>query len=127
MPHLRIDYTANLDPEVRMGELCSVLAATMAALEDDSGAKVFPLAGTRVLAYPAPFHAVGSGALENSFIYLNPRVTPGRTGAVVQVAGEALLAAVRQHVDHTGIGAPLAITLHIDELTACYEGRYRPA
>lgn len=127
MPHLRIDYTANLDPDVDMPGLCKALANAMAALADAAGKPVFPLAGTRVLACPAPFHAVGEGQPGNSFMYLNLRVTPGRSPEIVQMAGDALLAVVRAHIDRAGIGAPLAITLHIDELAASYEGRYRPA
>ncbi len=127
MPHLHIDYTANLDPQLDMPGLCKALASAMARLVDAAGNPVFPLAGTRVLAYPAPFHAVGAGQPENSFLYLNLRVTPGRTPATVQAAGDALLAVVRAHVDAAGLGAPLAITFHIDELAAAYEGRYRPA
>lgn len=127
MPHLRIDYTANLDPNVDMPGLCNALAGAMATLADVAGNPVFPLAGTRVLAYPAPCHTVGAGQPENSFMYLNLRVTPGRSPETVQMAGDALLAVVREHIDHAGLKAPLAITLHIDELAASYEGRYRPA
>ncbi|MES2324207.1 MAG: 5-carboxymethyl-2-hydroxymuconate isomerase [Pseudomonadota bacterium] len=127
MPHLRIDYTANLDPQVDMQGLCTALASAMASLLDVFGNPVFPLAGTRVLAFPAPFHAVGDGQPGNSFMYLNLRVTPGRSSETVRVAGNALLAVVRAHVDAAGLGAPLAVTLHIDELAASYEGRYRPA
>lgn len=126
MPHLRIDYTANLDPRVRMDALCQSLAAGMASLRDAENKPVFPLQGTRVMAWPAPFHAVADGDPANGFIYLNLRITPGRDSATVAAAGEALLALVRDHVDRAGIGAPLGITLHIDEVAPAWEGRYRP-
>ncbi|MES3022336.1 MAG: 5-carboxymethyl-2-hydroxymuconate isomerase [Pseudomonadota bacterium] len=127
MPHLRIEYTANLDPQIRMGDLCAALAGAMASTVDSAGAPVFPLAGTRVLAYPAPCHAVADGDPGNAFVYLNLRVTPGRTDETIAHAGAALLAAVRAHIDGAGLGAPLAVTLHIDQVAASYEGRYRPA
>ncbi|PWF55267.1 5-carboxymethyl-2-hydroxymuconate isomerase [Massilia glaciei] len=126
MPHLRIDYTANLDPEIRMGDLCRALAGAMAGLADASGKSVFPLAGTRVLAYPAPCHAVADGHPDNAFIYLNLRVTPGRSDETIDLAGATLLAAVRAHIEGAGLLAPLAVTVHIDQLAASYEGRYRP-
>jgi len=126
MPHLRIEYTANLDGRAAIGELCQALGAAMAALVEE-GQPVFPLGGTRVLAYPAPWHSVANGAPENAFVYLNLRITPGRSAATVQMAGQALLAVVRAHFDRAALGTPVGITLHIDEVQASYEGRYRPA
>lgn len=125
MPHLRIDYTDNLGPHAEMGDLCQSLTTAMAALSD-AGKPVFPLLGTRVLAYPAPFHSVADGDADNAFVYLNLRITPGRTPAVVASAGAALLAVVRAHFNRLALGVPMGITLHIDEVAACYEGRHRP-
>ncbi len=127
MPHLRIDYTANLDAHLAMGELCQALAAAMAALTDDFGKPVFPLAGTRVLAYPAPFHSVANGDQASAFVYLNLRVTPGRSAALLKLSGDALLAVVRDQLDWAATGLTVGITLHIDEVTPSYEGRHRPA
>ena len=127
MPHLTIHYTGALDPGIDMGALCQRLAATLAAQVDGAGTPLFPLAGTRVLAYPAPFHAVAGGQAGHQFMYLNLRITPGRARALVDAAGNALLAAVRGHVDGQGRLGPLGITLHIDEGAPVYEGKYRPA
>ena len=126
MPHLKIEYTGNLEPEGRFDLLCSSLAATIAALSYPDGKPVFPLAGTRVLAYPAPAHAVGDGAPGQGFIYMNLRVTPGRTPAVLDAAGAAMLATVRSHFEALTVAPTLAVTLHIDEITPAFEGRYRP-
>ena len=51
----------NLDAIVDMPALCRELADTMLAVRDDDGAQVFPIGGTRVLAYPAPHFAVADG------------------------------------------------------------------
>ena len=125
MPHLRIDYTGNLGPYAGMDDLCQALASAMAALSD-GGKPVFPLPGTRVLAYPAPFHSVADGHAGNAFVYLNLRITPGRTPAVITSAGDALLAVAREHFDRLELGVPIGITLHIDEMAPSYEGRHRP-
>lgn len=126
MPHLSIDYSGALDPRIEMNALCQRLAATLAAQVDAAGTPLFPLAGTRVLAYPAPFHAVAGGQAGHQFMYLNLRITPGRARALVDAAGDALIAAVRAHVDALGALGPLGITLHIDEGAPVYEGKYRP-
>ena len=124
MPHLNIDYTANLEPLTDMTALCQALAATMAALRDDAGKPVFPLAGTRVLAGPAPHHAVAGGRAGFGFIYLNLRITPGRPAMVVEAAGAALLETVRTHVAPIFERHPIGITLHIDEGMPVYEGKH---
>ncbi|MES2898085.1 MAG: 5-carboxymethyl-2-hydroxymuconate isomerase [Pseudomonadota bacterium] len=127
MPHLRIDYTANLDPGAAMSGLCTTLAAAMAGMLDNAGAPLFPLHGTRVLAYPAPCHSVADGGPGNAFVYMNLRITPGRSADLVDRAGAALLDVVRAHFEPMALGSALSVTLHIDEVKASYEGRYRPA
>ncbi|HEX7437411.1 MAG TPA: 5-carboxymethyl-2-hydroxymuconate isomerase, partial [Caldimonas sp.] len=62
MPHVTIQYTANLDPEAKIGVLCATLAEVICAQRDGAGERVFPVGGTRVLAYPAATFAVADGA-----------------------------------------------------------------
>ena len=125
MPHLRIEYSGNLEAAGAMATLCQALADTMAAQQDSEGNSVFPLAGTRVLAYPSAHHAVAGGGAGHGFIYLNLRITPGRPVAIVEAAGEALLATIRAHFDALRIDAKIGITLHIDEGKPVYEGKHR--
>ena len=61
MPHLVILYTPNLEPKTDMTALCRVLADTMLEQRDEAGQPVFPIGGTRVLAYPAAHYAVADG------------------------------------------------------------------
>ena len=119
MPHLHIDYSTGLEAQADMGALCRKLAAAMAALKDASGKDVFPLQGTRVLAYPAA-HSAG-----HPFVYLNLRIAPGRSRATLDAAGQALLDTVALHFDALASGLPFGLTLHIDEGAPVYEGRYR--
>ena len=58
MPHVVIQYTANLEPESDIGALCATLAEIIVAQRDGAGGRVFPIGGTRVLAYPTPRFAV---------------------------------------------------------------------
>lgn len=125
MPHLKIEYTANLDPAADMAGLCQQLAIAMAAMRDGEGKPVFPLNGTRVLAYPAPYHAVAGGQAGHGFVYLNLRITAGRTQAAVTAVGDRLLEVVKAHFAQTGIDTPVGITLHIDEGQQVYEGKHR--
>ena len=74
MPHLVILYTPQLDAECDMTALCRGLADTMLAARDDAGKPVFPIGGTRVLAYPAAHHAVADGRRDYAFAYLRLRM-----------------------------------------------------
>ena len=53
MPHVTIQYTANLDPEAKMDALCASLAEVICAQRDAAGGRLYPIGGTRVLAYLA--------------------------------------------------------------------------
>ncbi len=115
MPHVVIHYTANLDPDAAIGALCKTLAEVIVAQRDGAGTRVFPIGGTRVLAYPTPHFAVADGAPDRAFVYLNVRIAPGREPVAVAATGEALIAAVRSHFAAIFASRPVGITLQIDE------------
>jgi 5-carboxymethyl-2-hydroxymuconate isomerase len=124
MPHLNIDYTANLDAHTDIGELCKTLSHTLVTLKDATGALVFPLYGTRVLAYPAAHYAVADGEQGRGFVYLNLRITPGRSPELVQTIGDTLLSSARAHLAPVLDQLPLRLTLHIDATPPGYEGKF---
>ncbi|MRX08444.1 5-carboxymethyl-2-hydroxymuconate isomerase [Pseudoduganella sp. FT25W] len=124
MPHLKIEYTANLDAHADIGELCKTLSHTLVTLKDAAGALVFPLYGTRVLAYPAAQYAVADGEQGRAFVYLNMRITPGRSPELVQVIGDTLLASARDYLAPVLDKLPLRLTLHIDATPPGYEGKF---
>jgi 5-carboxymethyl-2-hydroxymuconate isomerase len=124
MPHLKIEYTANLDAHADVGELCKTLSHTLVTLQDATGALVFPLYGTRVLAYPAVQYAVADGEQGRAFVYLNLRITPGRSAELVQSIGETLLSAARGYLAPVLDKLPLRLTLHIDATPPDYEGKF---
>lgn len=124
MPHLKIEYTANLDAHADVAALCKALSHTLVTLEDGAGKLVFPLYGTRVLAYPAAQYAVADGEQGRVFVYLNLRITPGRSPALVQAVGEAVLASAQAFLAPALTRLPVRVTLHIDEAPPSYEGKF---
>lgn len=124
MPHLKIEYTANLDAHVDIGALCKTLSHTLVTLKDPGGTLVFPLLGTRVLAYPAAQYAVADGEQGRAFVYMNMRITPGRSEELVTAVGDALLAAARTHLAPALDKLPVRLTLHIDATPPGYEGKF---
>ena len=115
MPHLTVLYTPQLDRECDLTALCRALADTMLGVKDEAGAAVFPLGGTRVLAYPAAHHAVADGSGDLAFCYLNLRMGRGRSERVKQQAGEALVACAKAFFAPVLLRRPLGLTLQIDE------------
>jgi len=133
MPHLVILYTPQLDRETDMAALCRKLADTMIAVKDEAGKPVFPTGGVRVLAYPAAHSAVAdSGAAavakgssaDLAFAYFNLRMARGRTAAVHQRAGEALVAAAREHLAPVLASRHIGLTLQIDEGPEVFDGKF---
>jgi len=123
MPHLVILYTPNLDTRTDMTALARALADTMIAQRDDAGAPVFPVGGTRVLAYPAAHWAVADGSGDHGFMYMTLRMARGRSDAVKQRVGDALAATTRAHCAPLLAEHPVGITLQIDEGAEVYNAR----
>ncbi|MGZ8260320.1 MAG: 5-carboxymethyl-2-hydroxymuconate isomerase [Caldimonas sp.] len=124
MPHVVVQYTANLDPDANIGALCKSLAEVIVAQRDAAGARLFPIGGTRVLAYPAPDFAVADGAPDRAFVYLNVRLAAGRERARVVATGEALMAVVRNHFASIFASRAIGITLQIDESAPVFDVKH---
>lgn len=123
MPHLTIDYTANLEATADMPGLCQRLCSVLTTLKDDAGGPLFPVAGTRVMARPAPAFAVADGQPDRAFIFILARITAGRNAGTKQRAGDALMAAAHAHLAPVFDTQALGLTLHIDEGAPVYEGK----
>jgi 5-carboxymethyl-2-hydroxymuconate isomerase len=124
MPHLVILYTPDVEADADMPALCRALADTMLAQRDEQERPVFPVGGTRVLAYPAAHCAVADGSGEHGFVYLNLRMAAGRSDAVKQRIGDALLGRLKQQVEPLLAKRRVGITLQIDESPGqVYDGK----
>ena len=124
MPHLVILYTGNLETATDMTALARALADTMLAQRDERGAQVFPTGGTRVLAYPSAHHAVADGSGEFGFIYLNLGMGRGRSAAVQQQIGDALVATARAHFAPLLAERHVGITLQIDVGAEVFDAKF---
>lgn len=124
MPHLVILYTGNLDTRVDMTALCRSAADAMLSVRDEQQRQVFPTGGTRVLAYPAPHYAVADGSGDHGFMYLNLRMAKGRSAETQKRAGEAVMAAVRTHLDGPMAQQPIGVTLQVDEGHEVFDAKH---
>jgi len=124
MPYLKIEYTANIEARADMGTLCKALAKILVELKDEQGQAVFPTGGTRVLAYPAPHHAVADAKQDYAFVYLNMRIAAGRSDAIKKRAGDALLERTKVHFESLFSERAMGITLQIDEGVQVYDAKH---
>ncbi|MEO7390749.1 MAG: 5-carboxymethyl-2-hydroxymuconate isomerase [Ramlibacter sp.] len=113
MPHVVIQYTPNVDAD--MDSLCRQVAAVLIEQKDEDGKRLFPIGGTRVMAYPAAYFAVADGKDDYAFVYINVRIAPGRAAADTKRAGDAVLARVQAHFASLFAQRLIGITLQIDE------------
>ena len=124
MPHMVILYTPNIEPHTDMTALCRAMADVMLAQRDDAGKSVYPVGGTRVLAFAASHFAVADGSGDHGFVYLNVRMGAGRPDALKQRIGDALVARAREHFAPLLAQRAVGITLQIDESAGqAYDGK----
>jgi 5-carboxymethyl-2-hydroxymuconate isomerase len=115
MPHVVVQYSANLETGVDMPALCRDIATVLIEQKDETGGPLFPPGGTRVLAYPAQVYAVADGEGDYGFCYINIRVAAGRTRAALQKSGDAVLAKVQARFAECFEKKLAGVTIQIDE------------
>jgi 5-carboxymethyl-2-hydroxymuconate isomerase len=115
MPHCVILYTPNVEAKTDLTRLCRSLADEMLTILDEGGKQVFPTGGARVLAYPAAHYAVADGKGDYAFVYVNVRMGAGRSAGVQKMAGDRLLAVVKEHFAPVFAKELIGITLQVDE------------
>ena len=82
MPHLIIEYSANLDADIEVAALAQTIhEAALATV-------VFPVGGRRTRVARRDIYVVGDGHVDNRFIHIQARIGAGRSPEVRQKAAE---------------------------------------
>ena len=115
MPHVVVQYTANLEAGLDMPALCRAIAATLIEQKDEAGGPLFPIGGTRVLAYPAQIYAVADSKDDYGFCYVNIRIAAGRSEVAKKRSGDAVLAVVQDAFASAFASRHVGVTIQIDE------------
>jgi 5-carboxymethyl-2-hydroxymuconate isomerase len=93
MPHFTIEYSANLDARVDMGQVVEVVRK--AAIETG----IFPLGGIRVRAVRCEHYAIGDGNPDFAFLDMVLRLGEGRDLKTRKQAGEHVFRALSTYLD----------------------------
>ncbi len=110
MPHLTLEYSANLDGLVNFDALCRALLKALL----DSG--LVEPGAPRVRAIRCDAHAIADGLKENSFIDMSLRLGAGRSTEDKRNLGEALIAAARPLLTARFAQPHFALSLEVREI-----------
>ena len=112
MPHLIIEYSANIEDQLELDQLLDKLHAT--ALRTG----VFPLGGLRVRAYRVDRYRIADKDPANGFVHVTAMIGHGRPLDVQQSAGAELFATLTEHLAALYERNPLALSLNVQEFHA---------
>ena len=111
MPHVIIEYSANLDDSMDVQGLCN--AAHQAMI--DSGHA--PLEGIRTRAVRREHYCVADRAPDNAFVHIIVRMREGRPKEAYQKVGEMIFAAAEKSLEKTLQKHPMQLALEMHEIT----------
>ena len=112
MPHLMIDYSANVEPDVDIGAFCDTLRNVAASID------AFPLAGVKVRAVRVDHYAIADGSPEHGFIDISVRIREGRNKETKQNAAQKIFDAANEFVADVMQRRSLALSLELRDIDA---------
>lgn len=110
MPHLIVEYSANLEDELRLDALMCRLRDCAA----DTG--VFPLPGIRVRAARRDRFVIADGDPDHAFVHLAVRIGHGRPPEVRQEVAQRLFEVLCDHLQETASRRGLGLSLEVQEI-----------
>lgn len=110
MPHIWIEYSANIEAELGLDGLMQTVQD--AAVGDGS---VFPLAGARTRAVPVQRYRIADGHPDNAFVHVVLKVGHGRPLAEREACAKRTFAALQQALAAIMASRPLGLSLQLDE------------
>lgn len=110
MPHLTIEYSANLKKQIEIQRL--VETVHQAALRTG----VFEVAAVRTRAACRDYYVIADGHPDNAFVAISVRVAPGRSPETRRRLGQEIFDAACDFLKHVYDAAPLAISLEVQEI-----------
>jgi 5-carboxymethyl-2-hydroxymuconate isomerase len=112
MPHITVEYSANLEPELDIRRLVDAVHETVGR----SG--IFEIGGIRTRAEKRDHYRVADGDPANGFIHVVIRIAPGRPLDKRKALGEVVLGTVAKETDAIYSKRGLAISVEMQELDA---------
>lgn len=117
MPHLTVEYTANLAPDGDIAGLMPQLARCLVDQRVD-GRPVYPVGGVRVRAFEAAHWCIADGSIPDAaFVHASLKVGAGRAPETLRATGDALFEVLRAHFEALHARRGFALSLEIAEFS----------
>lgn len=110
MPHLNIEYSANLEEVLDVQALVDHIHAT--ALETG----IFPLGGVRTRAEARTHYRIANGDPRAGYIHMIVRIGSGREFETRRNAGDRIFAALCEFTERLYEQRPLALSFELHEI-----------
>ena len=110
MPHLNIEYSANLESQLDIQALVDRIHET--ALETG----VFPLGGVRTRAEARHYYRIANGDPRAGYIHMIVRIGSGREFETRRAAGEKIFQALCDFTEERFNAQPLALSFELHEI-----------
>lgn len=110
MPHFTIEYSANLDGQVDIANLCQIV------LNSALATGLFEVGAVRVRALRAEYYAIADDHPENSFIDMSLRMGQGRSFDDKRRAGDAIFSAVCAYLSQFFATSHFAFSFEIRDI-----------
>lgn len=110
MPHLNIEYSANLEGALDIQALIDRIHET--ALETG----IFPLGGVRTRAEARPYYRIANGDPRAGYIHMMVRIGSGREFETRRAAGDKIFQALCDFTQELFDSQPLALSFELHEI-----------
>jgi 5-carboxymethyl-2-hydroxymuconate isomerase len=112
VPHFQIEYSANLEAVVDIGQLCEAIRAKAATID------TFPMAGIRVRATRVDHVAMANGDAKHGFIDLSVRLREGRADDVKRDAIDQIFATLKEFMTPAMGSLSIALSAEMRDINA---------
>lgn len=110
MPHIVVEYSANLEPQVSPRRLVDALHEAALATG------VFPIGGLRTRAERREVYAVADGDPDNAFVAVLARIGEGRDAQTRKRVAEELMLALERETAEAFRTRGLGLTVEVQEI-----------
>lgn len=110
MPHIVVEYSANLEPQVSARRLVDALHEAALATG------VFPLGGLRTRAERRDIYAVADGDPDNAFVAVLARIGEGRDAPTRKRVAEELMRVLERETAEAFRTRGLGLTVEVQEI-----------
>jgi 5-carboxymethyl-2-hydroxymuconate isomerase len=110
MPHIQIDYSANLEAQLDIAGLCRTLRDAAVATG------ILPLAGIRVRATAATHVVIADGDPRHAFLDISLRLRAGRDAAAKRAATDSIFRAAEAYCAGLMAAQPFLLSFEMRDI-----------